>query len=211
MRRLFVTGTGTDIGKTYVSSALLMAWRRSGTRAAGLKPIACGSREDAVILQRAGSCQLSIEEVNPLYLDEPLAPLVAAERAGIEIDPSTLVKQTREIARGAQVALIEGAGGWRVPITERYFMSDLARDLEAEVLLVASAALGTINHTLLTLEAIRNDGLPLRGIVVNHHDPTETEASRTNAGLLARLTGARLVTLGYDEEFDEPPNWLTAI
>jgi len=208
MARFFVTGTSTEIGKTFVSATLLRTWRALGTPVVGLKPIACGDRDDPHLLESAANSGISLDEINPVYLPEPLAPLLAAERAGVPIDPPRMVEKISATADKFQVALIEGAGGWRVPITSTYFMSDLARDLETEIILVASASLGTINHTLLTLEAIARDRLTVKGLIVNHHTSESTIASQTNADLLSRLCNLPVLELPHHGTLATLPDWL---
>ncbi len=169
----FVTGTDTEVGKTAISCALLHAAAQAGLCTAAVKPVAAGCDEaghndDALALQAAMTQELPYAQINPVALAEPIAPHIAAERAGKRIQASRLAGLCRGVIHGkADFVLIEGAGGWRVPLNPRETLADLARELNVGVILVVGMRLGCINHALLTAEAIRRDGLPLAGWVAN--------------------------------------------
>lgn len=172
----FVTGTDTEVGKTLVSAALLYAARREGLRTLALKPIAAGCddtrdglrNEDALMLQQAASEHLSYEQINPFALAPPIAPHVAAERAGVRLSAQRLAGFCRGVmSKPGDLCLIEGAGGWRVPLNERETYARLPQELGLPVLMVVDLRLGCINHALLTAEAIRRDGLTLAGWFAN--------------------------------------------
>jgi len=172
-RTFFVTGTDTEVGKTAVSCALLEAAAARGLQTAAVKPVAAGCdghghNEDALALQAAMTLELDYAQVNPVALQPPIAPHIAAARAGRNIQASRLAGMCRGVmSAGADLVLIEGAGGWRVPISPRETLADLATELRVGVILVVGMRLGCINHALLTAEAIRRDGLPLAGWVAN--------------------------------------------
>ncbi|TXS90705.1 dethiobiotin synthase [Parahaliea maris] len=169
----FVTGTDTEVGKTAISCALLQAVARRGLRTAAVKPVAAGCdeqghNEDALALQAAMTEDLPYAQVNPVALAPPLAPHIAAAQAGRRLQASRLAGLCRGVSSGpADVVLIEGAGGWRVPLNDRETLADLARELGGGVILVVGMRLGCINHALLTAEAIARDGLTLAGWVAN--------------------------------------------
>lgn len=176
MKRLFVTATDTDAGKTHVSCALLRAAGRRGLSSLGLKPVAAGCEStaagwrnsDALALQAASTLQLPYDQVNPIALPEACAPHVAAARAGrrLTLDRlSGLVRGT--MMQRTDVTLVEGAGGWRVPLNERELLSGLPLQLNLPVLLVVNLRLGCLNAALLTAEALRRDGVHLAGWVGN--------------------------------------------
>lgn len=176
----FVTGTDTGVGKTLISVALLQAANAKGLSTAGLKPIAAGCEktpdglrnEDAVLLQQAMSEELSYEQINPIALEPPMAPHVAAEQAGKRISAERLAGFCRGVLmQRTDFVVVEGAGGWRVPINHRETLASLPRLLNLPVILVVGMRLGCLNHALLTAEAIRRDGLPLAGWVANVIDP----------------------------------------
>ncbi|WP_144823382.1 dethiobiotin synthase [Marinobacter piscensis] len=181
-KTFFVTGTDTGVGKTMVSAAILEAAKVTGKRTLGMKPIASGCEstpeglrnEDALILQAAATEALAYDVVNPVALAPAIAPHVAAKQAGCLISADRLVGFCRGMQiRPADLLLIEGAGGWRVPLNDRETYSTVPRQLGVPVILVVALRLGCINQALLTVEAIRNDGLMLAGWVANHSEPED--------------------------------------
>jgi dethiobiotin synthetase len=199
-RSLFVTGTDTGVGKTYASAVLLHILARRHARVVGMKPVAAGLvlhegrwvSEDAMALRAASSVAVPDELDNPVQLPDPLSPHLAAERAGRRVTVAELQAAHAALCAHADVVLVEGAGGWRVPLNESEYLSDLARALQAPVVLVVGLRLGCLNHALLTAEAIRADGLPLVGWVANRIDPEMACADENIATLQARL-GAPLL------------------
>lgn len=178
--RLFISGTDTDAGKTLIATGLLAAAAQRGLSTLALKPVAAGAElvddqlrnDDALSLMAAMSEPLSYEQVNPVVFAEPIAPHIAAERAGRRLTASQLAGYCRgAMMRPCDFLLVEGAGGWRVPLNQRETLADLALELKLPVVLVVGMKLGCINHALLSAEAIRADGLPLAGWVANRVDP----------------------------------------
>ena len=173
----FVTGTDTEIGKTFVSCALIHAARAAGLSAVGMKPIAAGSdagglNEDVEQLRAASTMALPREEVNPYCFAAPMAPHIAAAEEGRPIVFAPILDAYDVLARNADVVVVEGVGGFRVPLGKDGDSADLARALGLPVILVVGLRLGCINHALLTAEAIVARGLPLAGWVANRIDPT---------------------------------------
>ena len=194
---LFVTGTDTDVGKTWVSVELVKAWRAAGVDAVGMKPIACGDRADAELLQGASGGALGINEVNPVWLRPAVAPYTAAmiEERSVDLP---LIRESFAILKARHSSIVvEGAGGWMVPILRDYAVADLAKELELPVLVVAANRLGVLNHALLTVDAILGRGLSCAGVVLNRPNPGgEDDAARvTNAGVLEELLVSRGVRL----------------
>lgn len=177
-RTVFVTGTDTEVGKTAISCALLVAARKAGLKTAAVKPVAAGCdeaghNEDALQLMAAMTESLDYEQVNPVALSAAIAPHIAAQREGRNLQVSRLAGLCRGVMCGsADFVLIEGAGGWRVPLNPRETLADLAVQLQVGVILVVGMRLGCINHALLTAEAIARDGLKLVGWVANQPGPT---------------------------------------
>lgn len=176
----FVTGTDTEVGKTTISAGLLARANGEGLRTLGLKPLAAGCEStdgglrnaDALLLQRTASVELPYEQVNPLALAEPMAPHIAALREQRRLSADRLAAFCRgALMQPADFVLIEGAGGWRVPLNPRERLSRLPQLLEIPVILVVGIRLGCINHALLTAEAIARDGLNLAGWVANVQEP----------------------------------------
>lgn len=194
----FVTGTDTDVGKTAVCCALLVAASSAGMRTAAVKPVAAGCdaggrNEDAVRLQACMTETLDYDQVNPIALTDAIAPHIAAGRAGKRLQASRLAGLCRGVMLGdADLVLIEGAGGWRVPINSRETMADLARELGVGVILVVGMRLGCINHALLTAEAIRRDGMQLAAWVANQCGP-RMACHEDNVATLRQMLGAPLL------------------
>jgi dethiobiotin synthetase len=174
--KFFITGTDTDVGKTLIAVGLLEAANKMGLSTLGLKPVADGCEQtdaglrnaDALLLQQTMSVKLSYEQINPVALEPAIAPHIAAEQVGRRL----LVSQLSGYCRGALMqpadfAVIEGAGGWRLPLNSVETLAGLAKELKLPVILVVGIKLGCINHALLTAEAIASDGLPLAGWVAN--------------------------------------------
>ena len=183
----FITGTDTAVGKTYLTRLMIASLRAEGRDAYGFKPISCGDRDDGRMLAEI-SGNLPIDEANPLHFASPVAPYVAALLENKSIDPAVLVKAYQKFSENKEIVLIEGAGGWEVPITENYFISDLAKDLGLPVILVAANRLGALNHILLTLAAIEAKGLTCAGIILNQLEDEMDTPMITNKGILASLT-----------------------
>jgi len=205
---LLVTGTDTGVGKTYVACALARAAVAAGLRVAVRKPAETGCEPDAdgrlvapdaEALRAAAGAAEPLDAVCSFRLPDPLAPAVAARRAGVAIDVPELVAACRQRAVGVDLLLVEGAGGLMVPLAGRTTYLDLARDLGARLLVVVGARLGAINHTLLTLWAAESAGVPVAGYVVNHftspHDVPGTDhlATQTLATTLRELTDVPLL------------------
>jgi len=164
---LFITGTDTGVGKTHTAIQLLRLLRASGTRCAGMKPICCGDRCDAELLLAAGSEDLRIEEINPIWLKTPAAPLVGSLTEGTNIDIERILAAFHALQNQVEHVLVEGVGGWLVPVRYDYFMSDLAVEMALAVLVVAQNRLGCLNHTALTVRSTAAHGLPCGGVVLN--------------------------------------------
>lgn len=192
----FVTGTDTEVGKTTSAAGLLHAARRAGLSTAAAKPVASGCEMTADGLRNGdalallGECTLPMryEQVNPFAFEPAIAPHLAAREAGIELTAALLAESVRRmLALQADFSLVEGAGGWRVPLAGRENLSDLAVMLGLPVILVVGVRLGCINHALLSAEAIERDGLQLAGWVANIVEPTTSRLEQNLATLADRL------------------------
>ncbi|MCL5060300.1 MAG: dethiobiotin synthase [Candidatus Thermoplasmatota archaeon] len=191
-RGFFVTGTDTGVGKTRVAVALIHALRAQGLRVAAMKPVSAGNapgelNEDVTALLQAADVDADLRDVNPYAFAEPVAPHIAAQRAGVRIELEVVAAAYARLAAAADVVVVEGAGGWRVPLNEREDMADLARRLGLPVVLVVGLRLGCLNHALLTAESIANRRLRWAGWVGNHIDPAMAFQAENLAALHARL------------------------
>ena len=174
----FIAGTDTDVGKTLIAAGLLVAAKKGGLSTAALKPVAAGCVQteaglrnaDALLLQSVITEPLMYEQVNPIALAAAIAPHIAAQQEKRSLSVSRLVGLSRGVLHSAQFTLVEGAGGWRVPINPRETLADVARELNLPIILVVGMRLGCINHAFLTVEAIQRDGLQLAGWVANTLD-----------------------------------------
>ncbi len=167
MPGFFITGTDTGVGKTWFTSWLARNWLAHGHTVAALKPISTGDREDAVLLRQASGKALTLDETNPVHFREPVAPLLAAQLEHRLIDFALLNSHIEEHRARVSHLVVEGVGGWRVPLAPGREVRDWAKELGLPVVVVALNRLGMINHTLLTVESIRAAGLTCAGIVVN--------------------------------------------
>jgi dethiobiotin synthetase len=192
----FVTGTDTDVGKTTIAAGLLRAARLAGLSTAAVKPVASGCEagadglrnSDALALLAECSLPLSYAEVNPFAFAPAIAPHLAAREAGVELKVEALAASVQAVlAQRADFTLVEGAGGWRVPLGEQATLADLPVALDLPVILVVGVRLGCINHALLTAEAIARDGLRLAGWVANVLDPQTSRLDDNLRTLTERL------------------------
>lgn len=192
----FVTGTDTGVGKTLVTAALLHLADKQGLKAFGLKPVAAGCEstpqgprnEDALLLQAHSNVQMPYEQINPIALGAAKAPHIAAVEEGRRLSLDRLVGLCRgSLMQPADLRLIEGAGGWRVPLNDRENLSGLAIQLQTPVILVIGLRLGCLNHALLTAEAIQRDGLALAGWIVSEVDPDMDSKAENIATLKTQL------------------------
>ena len=188
----FITGTDTGVGKTYVTRLILETLRNAGQDAVGYKPVACGDRDDAMILA-AASGGLGLDEINPVHLNTPVAPYVAGMLENRTVDPVELIAGYYHLVAKHAKVIVEGAGGWEVPLAANYRVSDLAADLKLPVILVTGNKLGALNHTILTVNAIRAKGLTCAGIILNQLEDEMDTAMITNKGVIEDLTGVPLL------------------
>ena len=181
----FLTGTDTNVGKTFVSALLVRAFRKAGLDCVGMKPICCGERADAEELHAASDAAIPLNDVNPVWLRTPAAPYTAAIIENRAIDLA-LIRDTFARLRAEHRSLIvEGVGGWLVPIARDYFIRDLAREMGLPVAVVVANKLGALNHALLTVESVRASGCECAGIILNHATSVEADvAGITNRGML---------------------------
>lgn len=185
--KIFVTGTDTGVGKTYVCALLLEALRREGKLAAGFKPICCGGREDVDALLAASAPGLTHDEINPVWLKSPLAPYSASLIENAPIDSGILRAAYDEIEQRFEHIVVEGVGGWEVPVTRDVLTSDFASEIGLPVVVVVDNKLGAMNHTILTVRAIRARGLRCAGLILNHVDEERDSASISNGAVLAEI------------------------
>jgi len=209
----FVVGTDTNVGKTYVASALLRHFVSKGENAVGMKPVASGCEvseygiwqgqmvnDDVVALYEAGSVAAPLELINPYHFAPAIAPHIAAEKAGVEIDVDLIVRAYHVLVEMADVVVVEGAGGFFVPMNDQQTLADLAVKLKLPIILVVGMRLGCINHALLTVEAIKARGLKLAGWVANQVDPDMSMFEENLASLQQRIEAPCLSVVPWQGE-----------
>ena len=215
-RGLFVTGTDTGVGKTRVAVALIRTLRAQGLRVAAMKPVAAGAEpgelnEDVVALRAAANVDADLRDVNPYAFAPAIAPHIAAAEAGVRIELGVIATAYARLAARADVVVVEGAGGWRVPLNDSEDMADLAQRLGLPVVLVVGLRLGCLSHALLTAESIAARRLPWAGWVGNHIDPEMVCPAANVAALRARLPEPCLGVQPYPAAGTpptEPAAWL---
>jgi len=207
-RGYFVTGTDTGVGKTIVTAALAATWRADGLNVGVMKPVATGCvrrreglvSEDAEFLAKAADAPEPLDAITPVRFAEPLAPTVAAARAGREVDLAPVWKVWQRLSRAHDVLLVEGIGGALCPVTPRQCVADMARRFNLPVLVVARPGLGTINHTAMTVEVLRARHLEVAGVVINRYNrDTEDLAELTNPDEIQRAAAVPVLGLVPDD------------
>ncbi len=205
--RIFITGTDTDIGKTLFTAALTTALQNAGYSVVALKPIAAGCEwvngelrnKDAEILQQVMNTQISYNRINPLRLESPIAPHIAAMEEGVELSVSGIRQLVRLEDFEQSHLIIEGAGGWLVPLNDEETLADYVKEEKLDVILVVGLKLGCINHALLTQQSILADGLNLVGWVANHVDPDMQKQQQNVDSLKKRLACPLIAEIPYIE------------
>jgi dethiobiotin synthetase len=210
MTNFFITGTDTGVGKTWFTVAFMTALKERGLNVMGMKPIATGAEkikdrlinEDAKLIMQNCSQKVSYNLINPFVFELPIAPHVAAKHEGVVIELDQITKNYHLLKSMCDVLVVEGVGGWRVPVTNEHSLTDLVSKLNLSVILVVGMRLGCINHAVLTAEAIRADGLNLCGWVSNHLDRVYSNSEETIETLKKRLHCPHIADLRYNSNFD---------
>jgi dethiobiotin synthetase len=205
-----VTGTDTGVGKTLVACALLAAFGRRGMKAVGMKPVACGAEpgpgglvnDDVERLVAAGNVAAAREHVNPYCFAPPIAPHIAARQAGVTIALDRVERSFRALAAQAEVMVVEGVGGFHVPLGPGTDTAQLAARLALPVVMVVGMRLGCLNHALLTARAVTDSGLKLAGWVANHIDPQMAAADDNVRALEERISAPRIARILFAQEPD---------
>lgn len=207
---LFITGTDTEIGKTYSTLGIIEAIKSTGKSVAGMKPVASGAEktprglrnDDALKLQKHASSPHEYEWINPYVFEPPIAPQFAAQASGIRIDLDKIHAHYLRLKEQADVVIVEGIGGWCVPLDNRLLLVDLVKKLDLNVVLVVGLRLGCINHALLTVKTIMSDDMVLSGWVANQIDPDYSQVSATIACLQAWISAPMLGYFPHQEVTD---------
>ena len=204
----FITGTDTGVGKTAVTLGLMQVMQARGCRVAAMKPVASGGEStaaglrnnDALLLQQQASVALEYRQLNPYCFAPSIAPHIAAEQAGVRIDITKICNEYNKIKGVSDCVLVEGAGGWLVPLNAEETLAELAHSLQLEVILVVAMRLGCLNHALLTAESIVREGCVLSGWVANRVLPDMEALDENIQALETRLACPRLGTIPYQQD-----------
>ena len=204
----FITGTDTDVGKTYIASALIKHFCKQGLLTVGMKPVAAGAElvngrllnSDVTELIKAGNVDADLALINPYVFPPAIAPHIAAEQAGVSVSLDNIQQAFDVLKAKADVVVVEGAGGFRVPINRQETMADLAVKLNLTIILVVGVRLGCINHALMTAGSIRAAGLNLVGWVANRIDPNMPAIEENIATLKAMLKAPCIADVAWGEE-----------
>lgn len=205
-RSFFVTGTSTGVGKTQFSCLLLAALRAAGLSATGYKPVCCGGRDDVRRLMEAGQAtDLDPDDLNPLWLKAPAAPLAAARIENRKFCLEDLRRGYERLRRQFDCVVTEGIGGWEVPLTATETVADLAALIAAPVIVVVDNRLGALNHTILTVNAIQHRGLECAGLVLNQCEDERDSASISNRVVIEEILSVPVLTeILYDQSELDP-------
>lgn len=209
-RGVFVTGTGTEVGKSVVAAVIAAEAAAEGLSVAVFKPAVSGLDEggeaDHELLARASRSAQDENEIAPYRYGPPVSPHLAAEMAGEEIDADLLERAAEDAAAGAEAVVVEGVGGLMVPLRPDYLVRNLAAQLGHPLVIVAHAGLGTINHTLLSIEAAWTAELEVRVVVLNRWPAEPGRLEESNRETIAELTGVEVATLG-EVDLADPDDW----
>lgn len=193
LKGVFIAGTDTGVGKTYVACALAHALRKKNIDVGVMKPFATGSRQDVVLLRRAAGVKDSLDRVNPIFLKKPLAPWVAARLEKRKIKNQKICNAYSLLKERHSFMIVEGVGGLLVPIGKNFFVLDLISQLKLPVILVARAGLGTINHTLLSLGALRRKKIRVLSVILSNTG--QSLAEKTNPDVLKHFSNVPILSL----------------
>ncbi|MFH1231122.1 MAG: dethiobiotin synthase [Planctomycetota bacterium] len=189
----FITGTDTGIGKSVVTAGICRILRSKGYDIGVMKPVSTGGRDDAIFLKRQTGLNDSLDLINPYYFRHPIAPLFAAQLEHKSINISKILSAYRKLKQSHQGIIVEGAGGLLVPLKQNYLMADLIRDMRLPLIIVARPTLGTINHTLLTINSARQYKVKIKGFIVNYYDKNIKKGwtEKSSPVVIERISGVR--------------------
>lgn len=210
MKHFFITGTDTEVGKTWFTVSLMVALKKRGFDVMGMKPIATGAKiidnklvnEDAELIMKHCSKKTSYNLINPFVYELPAAPSIAANYESTRIDQDQIIENYNNLRSISDVMVVEGLGGWRAPITDKSLLSDIALRLNIPIIMVVGMKLGCINHAILTADAIRGDGLNLYGWVSNNLDTVYSTSTETIKTLKKRLNCPHIANFSFMANFD---------
>jgi len=191
-KAFFVTATDTGIGKTFITAGLGFAAQSKGFKVGMSKPISCGGIEDAEFYKNKLKLKDSIDDINPVKFKQPLSPYAAMKTEKNKIDVAGIKRSIKDLIKDRDIVLVEGLGGAAAPVKRNYYVADLIRDLKMPCIVIARAGLGTINHTLMTINELKKRKIRIAGIIMNGYNGKEI-SQRSNAQVIEELSGIRVV------------------
>jgi dethiobiotin synthetase len=207
MPGIFITATDTEVGKTVISAALVNFFRNQGINAGYMKPISCGKDNDAVLVKKLLKLKDPLSLINPISLPYPLSPLAAARKAKRKINLKKITKAYAALRKKYDLVIVEGVGGALVPITKKTTVADLIKQLNLPVIIIARAGLGTLNHTLLTVEALKRRKIYIHGIIMNGYRGQEL-SEKNNAEIIYQLTKIPILAkIKAEGRYANPCKW----
>ncbi|MDR1474772.1 MAG: dethiobiotin synthase [Endomicrobium sp.] len=207
---IFITATDTEVGKTYVSCKILKSLKSLGINSGCFKPVSTGDRNDAKALIKASGIEESGGLVTPVFFKNPMSPYGASLLENKKFDLKKIEKTFKYFIDKYDFNVVEGVGGVLVPLKKNFFVSDLIKQFNLPVIVVAGHKVGTINHTLLTIEKLKNDNQNILGIILNSSKKENDISTKSNAKLIKQLTKLPVLELGYNEKIDlRKSKWIT--
>lgn len=206
---IFITATDTEVGKTYVSCNIAEALKKEGINAGVFKPVSTGDRNDAKALIKATKIDETLEAVTPIFFDNPMSPYGASILENKQFDPKKAYSSLKYFLNKYEFIVVEGIGGLLVPLKKNFYVNDLIKKFNLPVVIVARYGLGTINHTLLTVEKLKKDKQKILGIVLSGKKNKNDISVKSNAAIIRELTKLHVLELGYNEKIDLRKNkWI---
>lgn len=190
-KAFFITATDTEVGKTFIAAGLAFAAQEKGLSVGISKPISCGSTEDARFYKAKLKLKDSIDSINPVKFRQPLSPYAAMKTEKIKIDIRKIKDSVKKLIGSRDLVFVEGLGGALAPVKKNYYVADLAKDLNIPCIVIARAGLGTINHTIMTIDELKKRKIKIAGIIMNGFDGKEP-SQMSNAGIIEELSGVRV-------------------
>ena len=203
MKSFFITGTDTNVGKTVIAAALAAVLKKKGTDVGVMKPVATGGWDDARFLIKGSGVKDNVFLVNPYCLATPVAPAIAASIENIKMDIGRIKAAYDELSRRHEMLIVEGVGGLLVPIYKKYLVTDLIKDLDLPIIIVATPGLGTINHTLLTISQARRSRIKVLGVIINNYDEATAGIAEKMVPEIIENVG-KVPILGIVKHVDNP-------
>lgn len=192
IKAYFITATDTEAGKTFITAGLAAAARDMGRNVGIMKPISCGGMDDALYFKKMVGLADPIDLINPVQFKQPLSPYAASKTEKVKIDVQKIKSIFRSLVKFCDITFVEGIGGALCPITKRYFVADMIKDLNIPAVIISRAGLGTINHTLMTVNSFRKRNIRIAGIIMNGFDDSEP-SQRSNAHIIEEISGVPVI------------------